>query len=241
MSAMRFYEPEGVLATGQEYQLSVENHKHLKVLRGKIGAEIVLFNGQGGEYAATLIEKARHHSIVKLGTFNATNRKSSPAQHLAVADCSGHKIAWIVQKATELGVTSIQPLQTRYSKFAAKNPQHHRERLQRIAIQACEQSGINLVPKVHASMALTEFLQTQAYPQLLICSPSETNIASYTAKAEETCWMVGPEGGWHAQELEQARQQSAVALGLAPSILRMETAVCFVLAVANIWQAGWAK
>ena len=147
----RFYTPQA-LSTGAELALDAAAARHVQVLRMQPGMALTLFNGQGGEYSAQVTQMGRSEVRVHVGAHAALECEAPRAVHIAIGMPANERMEWLVEKATELGAASIQPLMTertvlRLSGERAEKKQAH---WQAIAVAACEQSGRNRVPVVHA-------------------------------------------------------------------------------------------
>ena len=173
----RFYCP-AALQTGLTLELPAGPARHVQVLRLQPGDAITLFNHgpdgegwdqhQGGEFDATVTQMGRSNVQVQIGKHHAIERENTNAVHLAIGMPANERMDWLVEKAVELGVASIQPLMTqrtvlRLSGERAGKKQSH---WQSIAIAACEQCGGNRVPVVHPVMNFDAWL-TQSQSQSL--------------------------------------------------------------------------
>ncbi len=220
----------------QIVELDTKASSHIHVLRKKIGEKIDLFDGEHGEYHATISEITKKKVTVKVHSFNPQDRTIAIDQTLLIADCSAHKMAWIVQKATELGVRCIQPITTHYSPSSGKKLTTDKlERFQAIVVHAAQQCGINKLPTIQPSVALKEILPTLDSKVCMVGSPTGPHAASINYQADKIIWLVGPEGGWHEDELAAFTQYKIQTLSIAPTILRMETAACALLTLGNLW------
>ena len=176
---------------------------------------------------------------LKVNSFNPEDRTISLHQTLFVADCSAQKMAWIVQKATELGVRNIQPITTRYSQSTGnKLTTAKLERFESIIVQTAQQCGLNKLPEIQASVALGDILPTLDPKYCYVGSPAGQAAASVHYQANKVTWLIGPEGGWHSDELNAFTELNIQTIKLAPTILRMETAVCAFLTLGNIWSTN---
>ena len=207
--------------------------RHVQVLRFQPGSTLTLFNGQGdveGEFSVTIQSMGRSDVQVSVGNFVATQREASSAVRLAVGMPANERMDWLVEKATELGVVSIQPLMTERSVLRLSGERAEKKRLhwQGIAVAACEQCGRNRVPQIHAPASLNDWLKTQDTTdsaRLLLSLQAVTQPLAKAAGASKTMtFLSGPEGG-----LSRTEEALAVANGFAPvtlgeCVLRSETA-----------------
>ncbi len=155
----RFHVPDP-LQPGAHLALPAGAARHVQVLRLQPGAEITLFDGQGGECAAVVERIGRSDVQVQVGAHRAVEREAARAVHLVVGMPANDRMDWLVEKATELGATSIQPLVTERSVLRLAGERADKKRLHwdAIAVAACEQCGRNRVPRVHPVQTLTAWL-----------------------------------------------------------------------------------
>jgi 16S rRNA (uracil1498-N3)-methyltransferase len=224
---------EASLSPGATIELPERAARHVAALRLAPGDAVVLFNGDGHEWAATLgrIEKRRVMASVR--ERRAVDRESPFEVHLAQGVCAGDRMDLVLQKATELGVASVQPLVTARSivRLAAERRGRRETHWQNVAIAACEQCGRNRVPVVRASISLGDFLARPAGggTRLLLAPDGETTIRALGAQPPVTV-LIGPEGGLAPEERELALATGFVAVRFGPRILRTETAPLAALA-----------
>lgn len=226
----RFFLP-GIRETGQVVLLAGEEYHHLrKVLRLGVGDPISLFDGQGRGFAGTIAGLSRGEARIVLGAEEPGERESALRLALVAALSKGEKFDLVVQKATELGVSEIQPV---YSEHADVRPAPGREerkigRWRRVALEACKQSGRTRVPLVHEPRRLEEVLARPAGEIRIVLDPEGPAEVADTirraAAASEVTVAVGPEGGWSAGEIGRFREAGFLSLRLGPRILRTETA-----------------
>ena len=217
--------------------------RHLSsALRMKVGQEITLFNGQGGEYAATLTEVGKNKVSVKVVEYRNINRESALKIHLVIGVSRGERMDLIVQKATELGATEITPLFTERTEVKlsgerlAKKVRHW----QQIAISACEQCQRNSVPVINSPISLDQWLHLSDKSvvdelKLVLHHRTVKRLNEHQA-VKNICLLVGPEGGLGEQEIAAAREKGFQPLALGPRVLRTETAP---LAAISIMQSLW--
>ncbi|CCF86121.1 16S rRNA (uracil(1498)-N(3))-methyltransferase [Nitrolancea hollandica] len=229
VNAHRFYVNEP-LAEGAVVTLPRDRSLQIaKVLRLRAGDEIVLFDGRGGEFPARLIDVSPERTMVSIGSRSAGRADPQPAIHLAPALLKADKFDWVVQKATELGVVAITPVITERTviSLAADRAGRRRERWQRIAIEAAEQSGRTQVPAVADPIPFMTLLErTPGTPALLFWEGErEQGLAPVpSGNGGPLLVLVGPEGGFTPDEVQTAIGAGARTVSLGPLILRSETA-----------------
>lgn len=212
--------------------------RHVQVLRMQPGDELTLFDGNGGEYAATVERMGRSEVTVQVGTHSAIEREAPRAVHLAVGMPANERMDWLVEKATELGVASIQPLITARGvlRLAGERADKKRAHWEAIAIAACEQCGRNRVPLVYPVRTLANWIEapvTDAERFILSLAAGTRAIADVRndATGGAACMLSGPEGGLSAAEEQDAIARGFAPLTLGPRVLRAETAALAALAL----------
>jgi 16S rRNA (uracil1498-N3)-methyltransferase len=238
----RFYCP-APLATGLSLDLPSGAARHVQVLRMQPGDGITLFNGEGGEFAATVTRMGRSDVQVSVGAHVALEREAGRAVHLLAGITANDRMDWLVEKATELGVASITPLVAERSVLKLKGERADKKlaHWQSVAVAAAEQCGRNRVPTVHAAVTLVEWLKQAAPGERWVLSLSEgtrplaemASMAGITDKASTSPVTVlsGPEGGLSPAEEAAALTAGFVPVTLGPRVSRAETAPLAVLAV----------
>jgi 16S rRNA (uracil1498-N3)-methyltransferase len=241
MSLKRLYVAER-LAAGAELRLGEEAARYLgRVLRLRAGETVHVFNGDDGEWSATISKFGKDR--VTLSVHEAVSNTAEPQLriHLVQGISRGERMDFVVQKATELGVDRITPVLTAHGavKLDDKRADKRRAHWRRVAESACEQSGRVNPPQVDVPLPLNDWLGLAAAGAAtrLILSPgagrSLTNIA---APSGELCLLIGPEGGFSEREYDDARVSGFEAVTLGPRILRTETAAVAALAIAQgLW------
>jgi 16S rRNA (uracil1498-N3)-methyltransferase len=227
------------LSAGAVLALPAAQAAHLvRVLRLGAGDALVLFNGRGGEFAATIESAQRDRVQARIGAHLPIDRESALSTTLLQGIARGEKMDHVVQKATELGVTRIIPVMSARStvRLDAQGAGRKQQHWQSVAIAACEQSGRNRVPTVELPMSLTDACgATDAALKLaLLPEPAASSLRSLLGPVITTlpsiALLVGPEGGLDEDELRIAQRTGFVACSLGPRILRTETAAPAVLA-----------
>jgi 16S rRNA (uracil1498-N3)-methyltransferase len=213
-----------------------------RVLRLDVGATLTLFDGHGGEYAATIAAIAKQGVSVALGAHQAIERESPLAITLLQGISRGERMDLIVQKATELGVTRIRPLRALRSsvKLDAGTAPRKLEHWQSIAVSACEQCGRNTLPELLPPLTVAEgcaaddadlkLMLAVDGAQPLAVLLREALAARRGALPRGVSMLVGPEGGLDPAEDAAALRAGFVSTLLGPRVLRTETAPLAALA-----------
>ena len=217
--------------------------RHVQVLRLQPGDALTLFDGQGGEYQARVERMGRSEVVVDVQQHSAIERESPLPVHLALGMPANERMDWLVEKATELGMASLQPLVTertvlRLSGERALKKQAH---WQAIAIAACEQCGRNRVPTVHEPLALPDWLKARTITPGWLLSLAEGSVAPLLRLAQQRASLAGgltllsgPEGGLSANEERLALAAGFAPISLGPRVLRAETAPLAVLGLLGL-------
>jgi len=212
--------------------------RHVQVLRMQPGHALTLFDGSGGEYGATVERMGRSEVAVQVGPHTAIEREAPRAVHLAVGMPANERMDWLVEKATELGVASIQPLMTAHGvlRLAGERADKKRAHWEAVAIAACEQCGRNRVPLIHPVQPLAGWLaKPVADAERYILSLADGTrpvfeIPDGASTEPRDAWVLsGPEGGLSAAEEQDAITRGFAPLTLGPRVLRAETAALAAL------------
>jgi 16S rRNA (uracil1498-N3)-methyltransferase len=227
----------GAIALDGELQLDDDAANHVgRVLRMSIGAELVLFNGDGFNYAAriTASDKKRVHVTV---TQRQPNPVESPVSiHLGQGISRGDRMDFAIQKAVELGVTEITPLFTERCgvKLDGERLAKRNEQWQKIAISACEQSGRSIVPVVHPAISLTQWLAQDTKELKLTLHPWAKDTIKTLIPNQHIRLVIGPEGGFSEQEMLQTAAANFTGIQLGPRVLRTETAALTAISALQL-------
>lgn len=239
MNSPRFYCREP-LAPGAHVDLPEPVARHaVRVLRLPPGARIVLFDGRGGEYPASIERIERERVVAAVGAWDGVERESPLAVTLVQALQAGDKMDFTIQKAVELGVAEIVPVESRRSviRLAGERAAKRVAHWQGVAAAACEQCGRNRVPMVAPVEALDSWLARPAGGALrLMLAPGAEVALADLAPAGAVQLLIGAEGGLDPQEIVAARQVGFQAVSLGPRILRTETAgLAALAALQTLW------
>jgi 16S rRNA (uracil1498-N3)-methyltransferase len=224
------------LSSGLQLALPPGPARHVQVLRLQPGDPLTLFDGRGGEYDAVVEQMGRSTVSVTVGAHRAVECEAPLAIHLAIGMPANERMDWLVEKATELGVASIQPLLAERSvlRLAGERAQKKQAHWQGIAIAACEHCGRNRVPVVHAVRPMADWLAAQAAPGLVLSLREGTQaLAALPARAAVTL-LSGPEGGLAPAEEDAALARGWIPVHLGARVLRAETAPLAALAVLTL-------
>ena len=180
-------------------------HHWVKVLRAQVGDQATLFNGQGGEYEVTLSDVAKKSASVQVTAFNPTNRTPTFKTLLGQVMSKGDRMDYVIQKAVELGVSEIQLLTSERCEMRLKYDRDQKkiDHWQGIAIAACEQCGMNIVPTIHPPVSL------------------------------DIALLIGPEGGLSEAEIITANEHGFISWCIGERVLRTETAPVVALSILN--------
>ncbi|MDP3137003.1 MAG: 16S rRNA (uracil(1498)-N(3))-methyltransferase [Burkholderiaceae bacterium] len=208
--------------------------RHAMVRRVQPGDTLTLFDGSGSDWPATVLAVTRSGVSVRVGDASAVNRELPLAVTLAVVMPANERMDVLVEKATELGVTCIQPLHSERSVLRVQGERADRKRQhwQAIAQAACEQCGRAAVPQVLPVAALLDWLPRAPAGArwLLSLAPGAQGPAAMPSPSPTLCTLSGPEGGFAPDEEAAARAAGFVPVDLGPRVLRAETAPRAVLA-----------
>ncbi len=239
MNMPRFYCREA-LSPGAHVELPEPVARHaVRVLRLPPGAPMVLFDGRGGEYPAHIQRIERDRVLAELGAWREIERESPLSITLVQALQAGEKMDYTIQKAVELGVRHIVPVESRRSvmRLAGERAGKRVAHWQGVVASACEQCGRNQVPLVAPLEKLENWLARPAPAGLrLMLAPDAEQTLVALPPATEIQLLIGSEGGLDPQEMIAARQAGFQAVRLGPRVLRTETAGLAALAAM---QALW--
>jgi 16S rRNA (uracil1498-N3)-methyltransferase len=214
--------------------------RHVQVLRLQPGQALTLFNGEGGEFEATVTQMGRSEVTVRVGQHHQLDRAVQRPVTLAVGMPANERMDWLVEKATELGVTALQPLMSERSvlRLSGERAEKKLAHWHSVAVAASEQCGGNRVPQLLPVSTLAAWLTKQpagpAGTRLLLSlrphSPRLQDAVALLAPDAALTLLSGPEGGLSPTEEEAALANGFVAVSLGQRTLRAETAALAALA-----------
>ncbi|CAG2159157.1 16S rRNA (uracil(1498)-N(3))-methyltransferase [Cupriavidus numazuensis] len=239
---------DAALAAGTDFDLPEAVVRHVQVLRLAPGDAITLFDGRGGSHAATLLDLGKRHALARVGERNTTETEPPFRVTLAQGLAGGDKMDWLIEKAVELGVTGIQPLQAARSvvRLSGDRAQKRQSHWQALVEAACEQCGRNRLPAVAPVTNLDMWLRASGEGNRLLVSPrADQSLPAYATANKESLLasgvtlLIGPEGGLAPEEEDAALRAGFTAVSLGPRILRTETAGLACLATLNALLGGF--
>ncbi len=239
MRISRFYLPQ-TLSSGSTIQLKEENAHYLRtVLRLRKGAELVVFNGKGGEYPATLIEAHKDAVSIVLGEFNSRESESLLCTSLGLGISRSERMDMAIQKAVELGVANITPLLVERCVVQLDDDMRKEQRVRhwrKVVHGACEQCGRNRVPEIFEPMGLEDWVSGQTGLRLFLDPGGNKSLHELSEPQGPISLLTGPEGGFTKHERDTAVKAGFIDLKLGPRVLRTETAALAALAaIQTLW------
>lgn len=231
------------LSSGTDFDLPEQPSRHVAVLRLREGDPVTLFCGDGAEFAAVLTLIARKLVRVRVGARLDMSRESPLLITLAQCISSGDRMDLTLQKATELGVHAIVPLNSERSIVKLRDDRAGRKHAhwQHVVAAACEQCGRNTVPEVRAPTDIQSWLSSigESSPdgplRLLLAPDARTSLRNYERQSDVTL-LIGPEGGLASAEVASAMRHSFQPIHLGPRVLRTETApIAAIAALQVLW------
>lgn len=205
----------------------------LRVLRMSDGDAVRLFNGDGTEYQARLESCSKKTAQARIEGSNHTDEPLTLELNLGQVISKGDRMDFVVQKATELGVSRIVPLWSERCDVRLKGDRLEKkvEHWRKVAISACEQCGRNHVPEIAAPLEFSNWLEQANSDLKLVLHPHNQKPLGQHTPPNSVDIAIGPEGGFTASEIELAQQAGFEGLLLGPRILRTETAALTALSV----------
>ena len=234
MRQSRVYTSQPLLAADSVELTGSQSHYLTRVLRLSEGDSITLFNGDGRDYSGVISEIQRHRLLVRLDDNRVPGNESLLQITLVQAISRGDRMDYCLQKATELGVACIQPVTSSRIEVRLKETRLAKRlaHWQGVVVSACEQCGRAVVPDVKTPLSLSQWLATVDKSRLLVLDPAaENSLSSFAVKGDAISILVGPEGGFSVEEMEQLRSTGVKAVSLGPRVLRTETAGPTAIAV----------
>jgi 16S rRNA (uracil1498-N3)-methyltransferase len=229
MAVPRFFSPVPLARDSAGAVVELDEspaHHATRVLRLATGDALTLFDGTGGEFDALLERVDKRGAAVRVLRFVSIERESPLEVKLVQAIASNDAMDSAIRRATELGVTAIQPVVTARSspvpsgERADKRLAHWRH----VAVAACEQCGRNRIPEIAAPQPLGDWLRAWDGSGIVLVPDAKQSASTIARHAGPLALLIGPEGGFDAREVAEAQGKGFVALALGPRVLRTETA-----------------
>jgi 16S rRNA (uracil1498-N3)-methyltransferase len=236
MQRHRFYAPPAQINDTHITLADDEAHHLARVLRLPVGARVFVFDGCGHEYACEISQVSKCHAELTV-LEQLTNVVESPLRlTLALALLKGDKFDWVVQKATELGITRIVPLLTEHSdiRHAEARAETKLQRWQRIALEALKQCGRRQLVEFAEPLSWEKFCNEEdSNLKIILSERGGQRLTGLPPATASICVAVASEGGWSEAELDVAAQHSFIPVHLGARILRAETAALAGVALAQ--------
>lgn len=236
----RFYLPDTLHADTIIGLPEASAHHAVRVLRLSVGDAVTLFNGNGGEWAASIHHIDRRAVEVQVHHAVPVERESALRITLAQGISSGERMDYTLQKAVELGVAAIQPIACERSvvKLSGERAGKRHSHWQNLVIAACEQCGRNRIPEVAEITSIASWLEQHdpAAIRILFAPAAGDTLHTLPRPAHPIIMLAGPEGGFAPHEYTAALAAGFIPMRLGPRVLRTETAALAALAAM---QALW--
>lgn len=238
----RLYLPQP-LASGSIVPLPDEAFRHLvQVLRMEAGEHLTVFNGEGGEYAATLATASRKGATLSIGAHDPVSREAPI--HITIAQCvsKGDRMDYALQKSTELGAAHFATVLSGHGvvKMDGERWEKKVEHWRGVVVAAAEQSGRTRVPQVAVPISFEKYIVAPHEGLKLILAPGGNTQLTQLPVTSQMTALIGPEGGFSAVELDIADRHGWQRVGLGPRILRTETAPVALLAALMTLRGDFA-
>lgn len=232
---------EGPLKPGLQIDCTRAQANYLvNVMRLQTGAELLVFDGQTGEWLAQTTVQGRGRCLLTVQD-HVRGQEEGPDIHYLFAPLKRARLDYMVQKATELGVAALVPVFTQHTSAQRIKL----DRMRSNVIEAAEQCGILRIPEVHGPVSLDKLLDDWDATRRIIYCDEKAPLASpleglRVLEPGPMAVLVGPEGGFDAHEQERLRDQSYVAsVSLGPRVMRADTAAVAALALVNAVLGDW--
>ncbi len=209
-----------ITVTGEEF------HHSVRVVRVRVGEEVELFD-RAGNAARGIVQSLDRDSATITTTESLPSRESPLAIHLAMAIIQLEKFELVLQKATELGVRTIIPIVTEHVELRPERYANKRERWEKIVFEAVKQSGRAVIPRIEETHDFADVIARNGVKILFDADAEPSSIG----QPDEVTLLIGPEGGWSADELRDACAAGCLFQRLGPRRLRAETAAIAAAAV----------
>jgi 16S rRNA (uracil1498-N3)-methyltransferase len=238
MRISRIHTPQALQA-GVEIALDEQrSHYLLRVLRLPLGANLIVFNGNGLEYPAVLTAADKKVARITLAAALTPATESSLHTVLGLGISRGERMDYAIQKSTELGVSVIVPLLTEHCevKLDGERVEKRLEHWRQISISACEQCGRVRLPRIETPQPLATWVQSNPAGLKLLLDHQQVSRLPATRPAQGVALLIGPEGGLSESEIAKAKASGFIGIALGTRVLRTETAPVVALSVLQyLW------
>ena len=216
--------------------------KHVReVLRLSVGSQIILFNGDGYNYSGEIVEVQKRNVSIQIQDRTQVECESPLPIHLLQPLCRSDKIDWCLQKATELGVSTITPFISSRVNFALPHKKIEKKlaHWQSVIHSACEQCGRAVIPVLNAPTEYQTLITSlPEHSFKIIANPHQETTHNHSPETlpehqHEIVCAVGPEGGFSPEEIQLSLEHGFQSHRLGPRILRLETAVVTLLTMTQ--------
>ena len=233
-----FLPPDAIVPPSITMPPSLQAHLR-DSLRLELGEQILVCDGQGTRHLMELTRVTKQELAGRILSSSQEPPHTAPRLRLIQALLKGEKMDWVIQKATELGVSEIVPLQSRHTivQLRPERLEAQLARWQRIALEAAQQSEQWHVPAITRPQSVAECLASGSASALSLILTERRDGQSLNAMTlpaggnESVALMIGPEGGWSKEEVAQAEQSGHTLITLGPHILRAETAAIVAVGI----------
>lgn len=224
----RFY-VDAALTPGTELVLPDDAGHHLyHVLRLREGAQVTLFNGEPREYDARVVSAGKREVRLALVRLHNITRENPTRIHLGICVLKRDAMTNVLAGVTELGVREVTPIISEHCTIGKKSIRSRQTHWRKTVISACEQCGLNVVPRLHQPMPFDDWINESGAGERLIALPHKKTASAIVSKDIDL--LVGPEGGFTKHEEEAAMATDFVPFGLGERILRAQTAPLVAIA-----------
>jgi 16S rRNA (uracil1498-N3)-methyltransferase len=233
-SISRYFLPTAQWKDAQLTLTGDEAHHCTRVLRSKLGETVEVFDGEGRSAQGEIISLGKDQVKISLSSEPLLSKRP-PEIHLIQAIPKGGNMELIVQKAVELGITSIQPLITEHTIVRSEQMEKKTAKWQRIALEACKQCGQNYLPSIHPAQKFNLWIETAQKSELNLVAallPKSLPMAEvFSENLKSASFLIGPEGDFSDAEYSQIIAADYQPVTLGEIVLRVETATLYCLSV----------
>ena len=227
-------------ASKSRLTLSVEqSHYTTRVLRLKKGSTVIVFNGKNESFLGTISDIVKRNEVqVHIDQSLSQNIESSLHIALGQVLSRGERFDWVIQKATELGVSEITALFSERCcvRLPIDKQEKRLDHWKSIAASACEQCGRNQLPVIHTPVSLVQWVANSKTELKYVLDAQSTISLAKDVKPKSVSLLIGPEGGMTPEEISLAQKNQFKVIKFGPRILRTETAPITSIAIMQfLW------